>query len=1064
MSTNLLATSRKKRACAMKTLLIPSAALTTLKKVACALFFCCAVLMVPANLRAEIAYSDPCTNPTVGTTALPVGSATGCGVIITIPPSGPATITVPAGTGNPYDGDEDTLVGIVNNSGAPISSITLTSTANIFAFDGDGPCDYAQFISPALGSTADCLNYPAGVPNNTNPGADPYDYQGPDNTFSNYASLTSGTVNFVTPLPNGGSTWFALEGTPSSVSVVTVSYTLAVTLTGMGAGTVTDTSNTSSPPPTPIDCTEAGGGVPQTGVCSEIDTSGATVTLTENPGTTSAGVSIFGGWGGACASYGTMPTCTVTVNSSQTATASFIAPPSTNPVVPSTCSATNVTGTVNYCPNNPNPITPENPCTDPNGVQFSVSIPVVSPPTQGEACLALSVTATEVKGDGLCPANETGQSGDFDCRFVNFYNYGTDPATGSTVTPLCYPYSNGDCIFYTLALTGGGVPNPELYSGGVYWQVAFNSVVTPPQNSYWSNSSPNLLDDPDEDEIPPLPWGTDCNTPMTDDPGGPSGTYYCQFDNNITTFYQPSTGSFDPIGGKTQQTNDVVVAFLPTSTGTNPPQQPPTPTAPAIAGNCVNGCVVSGTSITFTEGTGGTFRVSATAGYPAPTLSQTGALPNGLTFNAETGLVSGTPADGAAGNYPITFSASNGVGSPATLSYILTVSPAALTITASSATMTYGGTVPTISVLNITGLVNGDTASSLGTITCTTTATSSSPVGSYPSSCSATDPTYTITSVPGSVTVGQAPLTITASSATMTYGGTVPTITPSFTGLVNGDNATTLGVTCTTTATSASLPGSYPSSCTASRGGNYKINYVGGTVTVVGLEISPSTVNFGTLYLDLFGFQSVVLTNTTSAPITITSITVGGGTAPLDYGDISFCPPMIFSLPATLPAGKTCAIGVGILATTQVFSPTASTTTLTITDSAASQSVQLTAQVINPQASFSSTYLSFGKLTFPTTEIGKSNQQTITVTNPGNTPLTIVGTPAISSSSGDFVLTSTTCTNATINTTAEGGTKSCVMNVTFTPKSSGNFTGTLKITDNALFNPQTITLSGNGSH
>jgi hypothetical protein len=72
--------------------------------------------------------------------------------------------------------------------------------------------------------------------------------------------------------------------------------------------------------------------------------------------------------------------------------------------------------------------------------------------------------------------------------------------------------------------------------------------------------------------------------------------------------------------------------------------------------------------------------------------------------------------------------------------------------------------------------------------TCSTTAKSSSSVGSYPSSCSgAVDTNYAITYKNGSVTVTAASLTITASSGTMTYGGSVPAITASYAGFVNGD-------------------------------------------------------------------------------------------------------------------------------------------------------------------------------------------------------------------------------------------------------------------------------------
>jgi hypothetical protein len=65
------------------------------------------------------------------------------------------------------------------------------------------------------------------------------------------------------------------------------------------------------------------------------------------------------------------------------------------------------------------------------------------------------------------------------------------------------------------------------------------------------------------------------------------------------------------------------------------------------------------------------------------TLSESGALPGGVTFNAATGALSGTPpAVGTQGAYPITFTAMSGVAPNATQSFTLTVSPPiAITIT-----------------------------------------------------------------------------------------------------------------------------------------------------------------------------------------------------------------------------------------------------------------------------------------------------------------------------------------------------------------------------------------------
>ena len=168
-----------------------------------------------------------------------------------------------------------------------------------------------------------------------------------------------------------------------------------------------------------------------------------------------------------------------------------------------------------------------------------------------------------------------------------------------------------------------------------------------------------------------------------------------------------------------------------------------------------------------------------------------------------------------------------------------TINRAALTVTASNASSTYGGTPPAI-IPGYAGFVNGDTASSLTTKpTCTTTATSSSPVSGspYPSSCTgAVDANYSFAYVPGSVTVNQAALTVTASSVSMTYGSTPPAITPLYTGFVNGDTGSSLTTkpSCTTTATSASpVAGSpYSSSCSGASDPNYAIAYANGAVTV----------------------------------------------------------------------------------------------------------------------------------------------------------------------------------------------------------------------------------------
>jgi hypothetical protein len=84
--------------------------------------------------------------------------------------------------------------------------------------------------------------------------------------------------------------------------------------------------------------------------------------------------------------------------------------------------------------------------------------------------------------------------------------------------------------------------------------------------------------------------------------------------------------------------------------------------------------ITSANNTTFGVGNAGTFTVTRT-GFPTPTLSESGALPSGVTFNTTTGVLSGTPAAGTQGTYPITFTASNGVGSNAMQSFTLAVVP-----------------------------------------------------------------------------------------------------------------------------------------------------------------------------------------------------------------------------------------------------------------------------------------------------------------------------------------------------------------------------------------------------
>ncbi len=80
--------------------------------------------------------------------------------------------------------------------------------------------------------------------------------------------------------------------------------------------------------------------------------------------------------------------------------------------------------------------------------------------------------------------------------------------------------------------------------------------------------------------------------------------------------------------------------------------------------------ITSADETTFTRGEPGTFTVEA-SGSPSPSISESGALPKGVSFEPFSGTLSGTPSE--TGTFPISFSAENGVGQPSTQNFTLTV-------------------------------------------------------------------------------------------------------------------------------------------------------------------------------------------------------------------------------------------------------------------------------------------------------------------------------------------------------------------------------------------------------
>lgn len=193
-------------------------------KHAFSLFMGCALVAgagVAATLMAASASSGAGATPMCPS----IGSGSGCAYVLTVNPSGSVSISAGANTAS-FDGGsrgegDDVVVGVVNNSNAVVSSVALTGSSNVFGFDGDGICTYT-FTSPVSSSYCQ-TNGPNGGPSYTTTrgrttGTNPYDYEGPDNTFTNVTAsgrTYSGTIKFTTALLPQGTTFLSLETAPT---------------------------------------------------------------------------------------------------------------------------------------------------------------------------------------------------------------------------------------------------------------------------------------------------------------------------------------------------------------------------------------------------------------------------------------------------------------------------------------------------------------------------------------------------------------------------------------------------------------------------------------------------------------------------------------------------------------------------------------------------------------------------------------------------------------------------------------------------------------------------------
>jgi len=306
-------------------------------------------------------------------------------------------------------------------------------------------------------------------------------------------------------------------------------------------------------------------------------------------------------------------------------------------------------------------------------------------------------------------------------------------------------------------------------------------------------------------------------------------------------------------------------------------------TTTVVTSSSANNTSVYGQDVTFTATV-----TPAISGTPTGTVQfYVNGSPVGSAVTLSGGQAmydAGTTLNVATYQVTAVYSSNSSFDSSGSAARSFTVTPAPLTVTAASPSMTYGGTVPALTY-TYTGLVNNDQSATFsGALT--TSATSSSSVGGYAitqGNLAATG-NYTIGAFnAGTLTVNPAPLTVTAASPSMTYGGTVPALTYTYNGLVNNDTSATFSGALATSATSSSSVGGYAiTQGTLTATGNYTIGaFNPGTVTVSLLPGSVFVLNNTRLAgaLTLSGNASIQTSGQVVVDSSSASAVIAGGKA-----------------------------------------------------------------------------------------------------------------------------------------------------------------------------------------
>jgi len=474
--------------------------------------------------------------------------------------------------------------------------------------------------------------------------------------------------------------------------------------------------------------------------------------------------------------------------------------------------------------------------------------------------------------------------------------------------------------------------------------------------------------------------------------------------------------------------------------------------APTITTQPVNQTVTAGQTATFTVVAAGTAPLSyqwqqggvniagATAASYTTPVTTTGN--SGSTFDV---VVSNTAGS-------VTSSAATLTVTAAAVAPTITAQPVSQTVTAGQTatfTVVAAGTAPLSyqwqkSGVNIAGATaasyttpvttTGNSGSTFDVVVSNTAGSVTSNAATLTVNAAAVAPTITTQPVNQTVTAGQ------TATFTVVAAGTAPL---SYQWQQNGVNIA--GATATSYTT--------PVTTTGNSGSTFDVvvSNTAGTVTSAAatltvnaapapaIQVSSTSINFGNDPVGTNSSQSLIITNTGAATLTITQVNETGSVFSVSG----------YSLPLNITAGKQATITVGFLPTLVG----AASGSISIVSNAPTSPTPVSLTGTGIAATFtlgiSPTSLSFGNVTTSTS----SASQSVTITNTGNSNVTI---SQITLTGAGYSMTGG---SAPVTLTP---TQNLMLAVQFSPTTAGSVSGSISIVSNASGSPAAVSLSGTG--